>query len=772
MIRYVPFLLSAISLATVAMSSASTPAQTFEARDGRFWLNGKPFVVRSGEMHYPRVPVASWRDRMKKAKAMGLNTICTYVFWNQHERTPGKFDFSGNLDLAKFLRTAQQEGLYVIVRPGPYICTELDFGGFPAWLLKDRKMVVRSKDPKFLQATERYFTKVSQVIQPLLLKNGGPIIMAQVENEYGSFGSDHEYMAWVRDTMRKVGFSCQLFTSDGPGDTMLKGGTLPDLPPTINFGGGAEEAFKELEKFRPGSAKMIGEYWCGWFDHVGKAHHSTPAEGHAEDIAWCLKNDVSFNLYMFHGGTNFEFMPGSNGGGMTFDLDTTSYDYDSPLDEMGRPTAKYHAFRDLIAKHLGTKLPDIPETPAAISIPRFTLAESVSLFDCLPQPVKSQKPLTFEELDQAYGLVLYRTTLPKPTEGSLVLNPIRDYAIGFVDGKRVGVADRRIKTSTIKIPNQTPEGARLDLLIESLSRINFGHQLVDERKGITGTAKLDGTPLEGWEMYRLPLEHVWKYPFKKGTAGGGPRFYRGVFRLEKPGDTCLDTRGWNKGFVWINGHNLGRFWRVGPQQTLFVPGSWLKEGANEVIVYDEGPSVEHISLEGLREPILDQPRVDKALLHRHEGQELKLDGIPPVATGEFANTAAATEVKFSGTGRYLCIESLSEHEGANFASISELNALDADGKAIARDAWKVLFADSEEMLAENGNAENVFDNQPTTYWHSEWSEKETPQPHRIVLDLGREVTLSGIRYLPRQDRSNGRIKTYRVYLSSTPFPGI
>ncbi|RYG40916.1 beta-galactosidase, partial [bacterium] len=338
------------------------PPQTpsFEVSGSEFRLDGKRFVIHSGEMHYPRVPRPYWRDRMKKMKAMGLNTLCTYVFWNLHEAKEGKFDFTGDLDLAAYLKMAQEEGLMVILRPGPYICTELDFGGYPAWLLKNRETRVRSLDPTFKNAAGRYLDRVGTLARPFLRKNGGPIIMAQVENEYGSYGADHEYMTWCRDRMKWAGFDCQLMTSDGPGEGNLKGGMVDGAVATVNFGGGAPGAFDALQKLRPGSPRMIGEYWFGWFDHVGKRHHTTAVEPHLEDLRWCLKNRVSFNLYMFHGGSNFGFMPGANGSGETYDLDSQSYDYDAPLDESGRPTAKFFAVRKLIEEETRMALPPIP----------------------------------------------------------------------------------------------------------------------------------------------------------------------------------------------------------------------------------------------------------------------------------------------------------------------------------------------------------------------------------------------------------------------------
>jgi len=762
------------SLASAAFACGAPPAG-LTVKGDKFVLNGKPFVIRSGEMHYARVPRAYWRDRFKKAKAMGLNTICTYVFWNQHEAKEGKFDFTGNLDLKRYIQIAGEEGLHVIVRPGPYICTELDFGGFPAWLLKNRATVVRSLNPTYLKAAARYLTAVGKIVQPLTARHGGPVIMAQVENEYGSYGRDHVYMAWVRDTMRRAGFDCQLYTSDGPGQDMLSGGTLPDLPATVNFGGGAEGAFRELEKFRPGSPRMIGEYWAGWFDAWGAPHHTTGIEGHLKDIQWCLKNDVSFNLYMFHGGTNFGFMAGSNGGDNSFTVDTTSYDYDSPLDESGRVTPKYMAFRKAIQARVGTPLPQVPVTPNATEVAPFHLKRYTGLFQTLPTPVKSEHPRTFEEMGQAYGLVLYQTVTKREGAVTLSVDRLGDYAIVFVDGKRAGVIDRRKQQKSLAL-NLPKGGAKVGLLVESLSRVNFGSAIPRERKGIDGEARIDGEPLVGWNQFCLPLDLKdgrRADPRYQAHDDSGPGYYVGVMNVKKAADTFLDVRGWNKGFVWVNGYNLGRFWNIGPQQTLFVPGPWLQKGQNLVIVYDEGEPIKTPALRGLAKPILDQIAIDWSQLHRRPGQKVDSPALALVAEGTFEAGVAWQTASLStpATGRYLMLEALDDQPKGPYTSLAEIRALDANGKDVPRDKWKVVYADSEEVTGENGSADNVLDNQPTTFWHTEWNAKQPPHPHRLILDLGASTTLAAIRCLPRQDGVNGRIGRYRIYLSEEPFPG-
>ena len=744
---------------------AVSPPQTFTVQGDQFLLNGKPFVVRSGEMHYPRVPRAYWRHRMRAAKAMGLNTICTYVFWNLHEPTPGRFDFRDNLDLATYIKTAQQEGLYVIVRPGPYVCTELDFGGFPWWLLRDRNLKVRSNDPEFLRFTQRYFDRVGREIQPLLLKNGGPIIMAQVENEYGSYGSDMAYKVAIRQGMEKAGFDCLLFTSDGPGQGMLSGGTLPDLTPTINFGGGAENAFRELAKFRPGTPRMIGEYWCGWFDHWGKRHHRTNVANHVRDIEWCLKNGVSFNLYMFHGGTNFGFLQGSNGGANDYNVDTTSYDYDAPLDEAGRVTEKYRAFRSKIAEVTGERLPEPPAEPRFMTIPPFKMTATGNVPWSPNEYLGS--PRSFEELGVDFGLVSYEFEAKKPGRHLLEVGQVKDIATVFVDGKKVGVLERRKGQRSIELEIGR-FGGTVSIEVEGLSRVNFGPLIPTERKGLEGPVTLGGEPVVTFRQrtHRFaPTFRQARHPLR------GSGYVRGSFELKgDPKDTYLDMRGWSRGFVWVNGHNLGRFWNIGPQQTLFLPGAWLKKGKNEVVVYET--ELKTLEMRGLAGPILDQVVVDRANRHRKAGQTLDLQGEIPAATVSMRDDPTAVSVPFLAPtrARYVAIEAEGDFKGQPYAALAEVFADGPKGQ-LPRDKWKILYADSEELDGENGSAANLIDNQPTTIWHTEWSADQPNPPHYVVIDLGEEVELHRLRVLPRQDSANGRSKTLKVYVSPRPFRG-
>lgn len=590
---------------------ANNPNRSFGWEGENFLLDGKPFVIRAGELHYPRVPKIYWRDRMKKAKAMGLNTINTYVFWNLHEPTKGKFDFSGNLDVAEFVKIAQEEGLYVIVRPGPYVCTEWEFGGIPAWLLAEKDMKVRTSDQRFLDASKVYMKEVGKRLASLEIAKGGNILMVQVENEYGSFGEDKVYMNAVKDQIKEAGFTGQLFTSDGSLDYMLKNGTLPDVLSVINFGVDQKDSIKNVKnnfenfaKFRQNVPKMVGEYWVGWFDHWGEKRHTVATKPVAESLDYLLENNISFSLYMYHGGTTFGFMNGANySKEMPFQPDTSSYDYHSPLDEAGKPTEKFYAIRDVIKKHLmaGETLPELPQNSELIEIPQFELKETADIFSLLGKPKFSEKTLSMEETGQNYGFILYRKKLHSDLNGELKFENMRDYAHIFSNGNLAGKLDRRLKQDSLNV--DLSKSSILDVLVENGGRLNFGKEFIYDRKGLTDKVLLGGEEIKGWEIYNLPLDNLSRLKFKKTTAKQGvPTFYRGNFNLKTLGDTYLDTTDWGKGHVWVNGNHLGRFWKIGPQQTLFIPANFLKKGKNEVIVL-ETDVPKKVVLRGIKQQI-------------------------------------------------------------------------------------------------------------------------------------------------------------------------
>jgi beta-galactosidase len=639
-------LLSAAGIApakaqTASPASSTGTAHTFKAEAGQFLLDGKPFRIISGEMHYPRIPREYWRARLKMARAMGLNAITTYVFWNEHEPTPGVYDFSGNNDVAEFIREAQQEGLYVILRPGPYVCAEWEFGGYPSWLLKDPTTIVRSQDPKFMTPATNWLKRLGQELAPLQIGNGGPILMVQVENEYGSFGNDHIYMEQNRHALLDAGFTkAQLYTADGPGD--IANGSLPDLPVGINFDGdkvgSAEKGFAKLKAARPEGPFFNSEFWAGWFDHWGGPHAHTSAERQAANLDWILSQGYSVSIYMFHGGTDFGWMNGANSSDAKKDYepDVTSYDYDSALDESGRPTPKFFTFRDVIAKATGITPPPVPDVVPPIPIPPFKLTESASLWDNLPKPIESPTPLTMEDIGQSYGYILYRRRLPIGEYDTGTMS-VHDLACVYKDHKPVSVdvPYSQVTTSDLLVGSQPcrfldrrlgavtqhqsggavskdhlqsgtgagPETFWWEVLVENSGRINYSHQLLAERKGILAYIPPAHPPTEArWYIYPLPMSNPSMLHFKK-TLCLGPCFSRGTFNVDHPADTFLDTSQLTKGQLWVNGHALGRFWNIGPQKTLYLPGPWLKQGANEVIVFDldAHPSV---ALEGLTAPNL------------------------------------------------------------------------------------------------------------------------------------------------------------------------
>ncbi|WP_272923811.1 glycoside hydrolase family 35 protein [Streptomyces sp. SID3343] len=572
------------------------------SRDG-FTLDGKPFRMLSGALHYFRVHPAQWDDRLARLRAMGLNTVETYVAWNVHEPTPGRFDFTGGNDLVAFLRAAERHGLKAVVRPGPYICAEWEFGGLPAWLLKDPGMRLRCAYPPFLAAVDRWFDAVMPLVTPLLAEHGGPVIAVQVENEYGSYGNDVAYLRHLLDGLRARGACGLLFTSDGPTEPMLQGGTVAGVLPTVNFGSRAGEAFEALRRWSPDGPPVCMEFWNGWFDHWREPHHVRDAADAAGVLDDMLAAGASVNLYMAHGGTNFGWMNGANEQDGRYQPTVTSYDYDAAIGEAGELTEKYWAFREVLGRY--TELPSEPPPaqPPRLELGEIALPSAAALLahvEDLSAPVYSPTTLTMEELDQAYGLVLYRTWVSGPREAApLHVDGLADRAQVFLDGVPVGVLDRSEGGSAsceIAIP---AGGARLDLLVENCGRINYGPDLHD-RKGITRGVRLERQTLFGWQMYPLPLDTPQGPALPDASTpipAGVPVLRAGTFEVDAPADTFVRLDGWTKGVVWINGFHLGRYWSVGPQRTLYVPAPILRRGTNTITVLDlHGSKTPHVTL--------------------------------------------------------------------------------------------------------------------------------------------------------------------------------
>ncbi len=601
------------------LCTAQKATHTFALGDSTFLLDGKPLQLISGEMHCTRIPRAYWRERMKMAKAMGCNTIAAYVFWNAQEPEEGTYDFTGNNDIAEFIRIAKEEGLWVILRPSPYACAEWEFGGYPWWLLKDKTLKVRSKDPKFLKYYHDYIMQLGRQLSPLLVTNGGNILMVQIENEYGSYSDDKEYLDINRKIFQEGGFNGLLFTCDGP--SQMPKGYLPGYLPAVNGLDDPKQVKTLINKYHDGKGPYyIAEWYPGWFDSWGSPHQGSNADDDAKKLDEVLSAGISINLYMFHGGTTRGFMNGANMSKREpYSPQTSSYDYDAPLDEAGNPTAKFYKFREVIEKHLpaGEKLPPVPKKNPAISIPNIELPDHSTLFWNLSKPVIAEHPLCFEDLNQGYGFVLYRTTLKNAVTGLLKIKEMRDFATVYLDGKRISVLDRRLGQDSAQI-NNTSANAILDILVENNGRINYGPYLTDNRQGITETVTLNGVELTGWKMYKFPftnLDGINKYITTKLTKPPGwhaivyppniPAFYRGTFFLNTTGDTYLDMRGFGKGFVFLNGHNLGKYWQIGPQQTLYIPASWLNTGLNEVVVFDELKG-DHTTISMIDHPVLNE----------------------------------------------------------------------------------------------------------------------------------------------------------------------
>ena len=795
--------LAALLLAMPASMQAANKPGTFTTGNKTFLLNGQPFIVKAAEVHYPRIPRPYWEHRIQMCKALGMNAVCIYIFWNIHEQQEGVFDFSGNNDVAEFCRLAQKNGLYVIVRPGPYVCAEWEMGGLPWWLLKKKDIKLRERDPYFMERVKIFEEKVGEQLKPLTIQNGGPIIMIQVENEYGSYGEDKPYVSEIRDCLRGIyGKELSLFQCDWSSNFEKNG--LDDLTWTMNFGTGAniDDQFRRLGQLRPDAPKMCSEFWSGWFDKWGARHETRPAKDMVDGMDEMLSKGISFSLYMTHGGTSFGHWAGANSPG--FAPDVTSYDYDAPINEYGQATPKFWELRKMMQKYSDKKLPNVPKAPMPIiTIPKFELTEFSSMLNGedpdLKLPIQKGALKTFEEMDLGWGSMLYGTRLPDITEPSVLTGDFHDFAQVFINGKYIGKIDRVKNEKSLTLP-PVKKGDELEILVEAMGRINFGRAIKDF-KGIVGDVTISSAidqievtwKPQGWTQYamsddyrkavnaflhnndltqpdtgvRLGLPLMWN---KDGLDLVSKRgYYRGYFNLSKVGDTFLNFETWGKGQVWVNGHAMGRIWSIGPQQTLYVPGCWLKKGKNEIIVLDVVGPREAV-VWGQAEPELNKLQLEKSNKHNNIGDKPDLNSATPVATGAFKAGNGWQTINFGKTakGRYLAIEILSTHEVNGQwsmvngrAAIAELYLQGTDGKRISREPWKTKYANSED---ENGNhlGDKVFDLQESTYWQTE---KGASMPHLLVIDLGSEQTVKALEYLPRAEQgAPGSIKNFKVYI--------
>jgi len=561
---------------------------TFAIGDHDFLLHGKPFRILSGSIHYFRVHQDHWADRIRKARQMGLNTIETYVAWNAHAPREGEFDLSGNLDLGAFLDAVAAEGMYAIVRPGPYICAEWTNGGLPAWLFGDG-VGVREDEPRYMAHVDRYLQQLAPVLEPRQIDRGGPIILVQIENEYGAYGNDKSYLRKLVAINRRIGVTVPLISVDQPVDDMLENGSLPELHRTGSFGSRSHERLDTLRRHQPTGPLMCSEFWDGWFDDWGSHHHLTSVEETARSLDELLERGASVNIYMFHGGTNFGFTNGANDKGTYLPI-VTSYDYDAPLDEAGNPTEKYWAMRDVIAKYapVGDEKPQAAPEPPSFTTPLRSALPLWSVLDELGDWTTHEALPTLDSLGHYEGFALYRTTIDVTGPAILQVDEVRDRAQVFLEGDSIGVLARDHHDSSIPLP-AAAQGT-LDLLVEDQGRVDYGPR-IGEPKGLIGEVSINGEPVRGWSVLPLDLTAIDRVSHALASAAApsvivGPAFAAATFDHPASGDLYLDTSAWGKGVVWINGFCLGRYWSRGPQRTLYVPGPVLHETGNELIVLE------------------------------------------------------------------------------------------------------------------------------------------------------------------------------------------
>ena len=769
--------IAALALVASAFAGAGE-THTFEASTEKdaFLLDGKPMQIRCGELHFARIPRAYWRHRIQMCKAMGLNAVCAYMFWNYHEMERGRYSFAGEKDIAAFCRIAQEEGMWVLLRPGPYTCAEWEFGGLPWWLLDkgQDKVKVRTRDPAYLEPSIAYMRRVAAELRDLQVSRGGPILMCQVENEYGSFGSDDGLIRAYYETMRKAGFDIPIFTCNG--GPKLKMGVIPEVVKVVNFGSNPKHAFKKLREVQPKGPLMCGEYYPAWFDSWGQRHHTKPMKRMLDDIGYMLSVGGSFSIYMAHGGTTFGWWAGCNS---PFVPQTSSYDYDAPISEQGRTTPKFFALRDLMKKYMTPEeLAALPEPPAPVPLQAFASDAEAEVF--LPQykngpwgpfsPQKAlDKPLPMEQLGQGYGPIEYRTTLDG--KGGILKAPnVRDQAAVFADGEFCGFLDRRYPSRGVKIP-----GNRLQLrvVVTHMSRYNFGTAMNNSEKGLLPPVTLNGAELAGWNWRALekPLaagDETRDAANASRLASDASRpctFKRFKVKCDSKADTFLLVRGWKKGHVWVNGHPLGRFWGIGPTQTMYVPGCWLGKGENEFLVWDFGGNVPTKGLTFVDKPVLDELRPQDDFMGA-----LKRKSEPftppenPTMRGEFPDGLDAQTVKLPKPvkgRRFAFVIDSAWPDRKDMASIAEFDIFDAKGASVPHDAWSFVSVSSEETLKEDASAENAIDGQLVNFWHTKWGDGHPKGPHYLVIDMGAEVEVSGFRYTPRQDNPNGRIRSWR-----------
>ena len=775
----------AIAFLAFAILCQAQPKLEHHGNWARIVSNGKPMLMIGGELGNSSASTLNDVQHIfPHLKSLGLNTVLAPVSWELIEPQEGVYDFT---TLDNIILEARKNDLKVVV---------LWFGAWknsmscyvPEWFKRDVKRFPRVHDrngkpleeasslsKNVLEADKRIFCKMMQHIRSVD-SNEQKIVMVQVENEYGSYGTDKPYVSAVRDLVRESGFTdVPLFQCDWSSNFTRN--ALDDLIWTINFGTGAniDQQFKKLKELRPETPLMCSEFWSGWFDHWGRKHETRPAKDMVQGIKEMLDRNISFSLYMTHGGTTFGHWGGANN--PAYSAMCSSYDYDAPISEAGWTTEKYYLLRDLLKTYLpaGEALPEVPAAMPVIEVPEFHFTKVAPLFSNLPDAKQSVDIQPMEQFNQGWGTILYRTTLPEAvTSGTtLKITEVHDWAQIYADGKLLARLDRRKGEFTTILP-ALKKGTQLDILVEAMGRVNFDKSIHD-RKGITEKVELlsgnQVKELKNWTVYNFPVDYSFiKNKNYKDTKilPTMPAYYRSSFKLDKVGDTFLDMSTWGKGMVWVNGHAMGRFWEIGPQQTLFIPGCWLKEGENEILVLDlKGPTKS--SIKGLKKPILDVLREKAPETHRKDGEKLKLTGEKVAHEGAFTPGNGWQEVRFAAPvkGRFFCLEALSPQANNNIAAIAEFDVLGADGKPVSREHWKIRYADSEETRSGNRTADKIFDLQESTFW---MTVDNVAYPHQLVIDLSKVETVTGFRYLPRAEKDfPGMIREYRVYVKPSDF---
>lgn len=562
---------------------------SFEIKKDSFYLNDKPFRIIAGAIHYFRVPREYWKDRLIKLKACGFNTVETYIAWNMHEMKEGIFDYSDMLDVEEFLSVAQEIGLYAIVRPGPYICSEWDFGGLPWWLLKNDSMHLRCMDSDYLQTTDRFFDDLIPRIAKHQISNGGNVLLVQVENEYGSYGDDSEYIRYLAKGLKDRGINVPLFTSDGTCYQMLTGGTVSEIHKTANFGSRAKEQFENLRQYQPDGPLMCTEYWNGWFDHWGEDHHKRTPKEAADNLDEILSLGASVSAYMFHGGTNFGYMNGANEYDC-YEPTVSSYDDDAPVNESGELTEKYYLFREVISKY--SPIPDI-ELPAPIkkmNYGKFKFTESALVFDNLDnlsEEIELINPVPMEKLNQGYGYILYKSFVRGPREEQEVrLQDVHDRGYIYKDRKLLGIQYRNDKENKVRTSIDA-NGNELAVIVENMGRVNYGAHLKDS-KGITYGIGLGNNFIFHWQAYTLPFDNIDKAKFKGQVDkfNGEPMILKSVIDIDECHDTFIKLPGFKKGIIILNGKVISRYWEIGPQKSAYIPAPFMKKGKNEIAIVE------------------------------------------------------------------------------------------------------------------------------------------------------------------------------------------